>query len=611
MTTHLLDLDELSLSHVLAALPSAQDILNVGQTCKTLHEFVQREDGFHWKLRLKEDWDVSGDAVGVDAPVGGEMGMEGENESGLGVSRRVVPAYKRTYKGLVRQGRGGVLRFRGVFTNGAVDPVGEVGSSHVTNDTVGFFSLTLTRTHSRTHSREQDADITRYWVDHAFKNDLSPYCSVNPRNVDIIAVHLTSSRTTYKRERSDRRFIQTRTAFARAWLRRLQEVTGGNPLFATDPTSDLQSQQFFLALMESFDEGHGMGMTLFMDEESGGGLITEARRLRDDILGRDMGLRNRVVHVDGPSRPNVVVERGVVWRGADAKDADETIEGGELQQCVVDSLLISRRGDLTCPVRCGWVFGGCLDMTGGRDDDYVHVERVLRGSVEGMADPYNDVLGLDMVMGLVRQGLVPPVACVHLFVVDETVGRNGITQEGSAFVEFARDWDESGVWRPIGYFIFGTSWTLGWDSMVHDEEEGEGQGELAADSRRHAALTFRDVPLEDISVIYQDTDDQDDTDDVDDVDESLFFSEMEVNLLKRRLVNSLALKLVECENRMAEDDPHPVPNIDLSKVVVHGRRLDGAGVDAQRARHTHGYNTRFASAAEAESRDDDDDGWRM
>ena len=583
----LLDLDELSLSLVLSHL-SNRDLLNVQLTCKALHAYVSREDGFHWRLKLEEEFDVRPRDV---SRVVRMRDVEVEDSNGgddeVDLERRVVKqvAYQETYTRLVRAGRSSrsrsrsrpsPLRFRGLFTNGDVDVIPD--------DTL---------------------NAARYWTDNAFRHDSAPYCSISPTNVDLVGVHLASSHATYRQERNDRKYMKARTRFATQWLRRL---VNGPPFGLSDLSNNQQLQLFFLTLLESFEAGHGIGLTLFVDdrEQIGGGfdleegemnrLLEEATGLRERVLLAEERLKARLVGgssanpyptggANGGDNDGVVVDwalAGGLGGVRDGSDADADV--APLAPCVIERLVISRRGELTCPVRCGWVFGGGLQPATVRLSSAHDIVGLLRLSLARVDAQFKHVLGLDMVLNWAKNGGLSPVERVHLFVVREVDG----VHEGNVFVEFVRgdDRDDERVWEPVGFFIFGTSWVLG--------------GHQPPDK-----CTFRDVPPERIVVAAYD---ELGRTTAGETPQSRASDEMRVDLGKRRLVDAVAVKMIECENKMEDDDPHPVPNIDLAKFLGYGRRVLVGEEEAGGSGRRHGYNTRYGPvSSDEESSEDLDD----
>ena len=607
----LLDLDELPLSLVLSYL-SNRDLLNVQLTCKALHAYVSREDGFHWRLKLEEEFDVRPRDVSRVVrmrEVEVEEEEDGDRDLDLDLERRVVKqvmAYQETYTRLVRAGRSSrsrserpfrplPLRFRGLFTNGDVDVIPD--------DTL---------------------NAARYWTDNAFRHDSAPYCSISPTNVDIVGVHLASSHATYRQERRDRKYMKARTRFAMQWLRR---VVNGPPFGLSDLSSDQQLQLFFLTLLESFEVGHGLGLTLFVEDREQivrGGieleelevdrLLEEATALRDRVLLAEERLKARLVGgssatpypynpTDGSgANDGVVVDwalaGGLVGvRDADADDADDA-DVAPLAPCVLERLVISRRGELTCPVRCGWVFGGGLHPATARLSSRLSsahdVVGLLRVSLARVNVPqFTHALGLDMVLNWAKNGGLSPVERVHLFVVREV---DGVHFEGNAFVEFVRGDDRADdderVWEPVGFFIFGTSWVLG------------GHGHQPADAK----CTFRDVPPGRIVVTLGAYDDDEGARRTTTTSSAGSLSdEMRVDLGKRRLVDAVAVKMIECENKMADDDPHPVPNIDLARFLGYGRRVLVGEEEAGGRGRGHGYNTRYGPVSSSDEESDEED----
>jgi len=146
------------------------------------------------------------------------------------------------------------------------------------------------------------------------------------------------------------------------------------------------------------------------------------------------------------------------------------------------------------------------------------------------------------------------------------------------------------VWEPVGFFIFGTSWVLG------------GHGHQPADAK----CTFRDVPPGRIVVTLGAYDDDEGARRTTTTSSAGSLSdEMRVDLGKRRLVDAVAVKMIECENKMADDDPHPVPNIDLARFLGYGRRVLVGEEEA--GGRGHGYNTRYGPVSSSDEESDEED----
>ena len=563
-------LDELSLSLVLARLDD-RSLARLQLTCRGLRDFIQRRDAFIWLLKLREEFDfaTSDDDRELD--------------------------YWGLYKRLARQKVPKTVRFVGIYTNGSVDPV--------PNDDPD--------------DERPGAALVTYWADNAFKEDLSPFCSVKGKNVDIVGVLLNGHRALLGRERSERTYLQQRTRLGQFWMRRLAEVGHRRAEFFGDFMSDQQLRLFFLALLESFEQGHGIGVTLFMEDEDSDGddaanqLYLEARSLRDRLLAAQRHMGD--VIAAAPDDKDIIYDTSLI---------DGLIDGSRsYRRCVAERFIISRAGELTCPVKAGFVFGTNLGNSkfssryGYEDSARANDAVCVGGDVNsrevwlaemqkslGALGAYNNVLGLDMVIERCKQGVLPGIEAVFLFVFDEAVGDQGeILQRGTAFIEFERGWrddaaedcatgkiEHSWNWSPIGMFVFDTNWSLGIPLM-------DGTDRL---------LTFPPdiVPLERIDVKYErheSEEDRDDSGDEDDRDgDRQYFSEISVDLRRRRLLDAVALKLVVQDNRMEEmNDLHEAPNIDLARFIVAGRQLDPDPIA------THGYFTRAARAANGDDSD--------
>ena len=539
-------LDELPLSLVLGKLDDAS-LASLQMTCRGLSEFMARRDAYFWLLKLKEEFDcIQGSGVPEDL-----------DYSGL-------------YRRLKRQSRRPkTLRFVGIYTNGSVDPISPPD-------------------HGMWPSREGEDDgpglrLKTYWADNAFKEDMSPFCSVAGQNVDVVGVLLDRHSALLECERRDRQYMQRRTQFARFWVRRMAEegAMGQNmaELFGVFPT-DHQLRTFFLSILEWFELGRGIGQTLFMEmdeeeedddgDDDGVDRLLEARSVRERLLAVDRHLGHAITA--DPKDANIVYDASLI---------DGLVDGSRsYRRCVAERFIISRAGELTCPVKAGFVFGAELgsraarNMEGGRDGWVGSMQRSL-----GTLRAFDNIMRLDMVMERCDQGLLPRIEVIHLCESDD-MRQNEF--RGSVFVEFVRGERDDGPsdrWSPIGFFLFDVAWKNGTSA--------------SGDARDLTELAGRPVSSSMIVIHRRDLDQDTDVGDAEDAEGVQDpRTELNVRLQLRRMLDAVAIKLVTQENRMEEmEDMHEAPNIDLTRCLCEGIFLDPD------TRTAHRYLTRAATAA--------------
>lgn len=547
-------LDDLCLSLVLGKLDNAS-LVALQMTCRGLWEFMVRRDAYVWLLKLKSEFDYRVPGRGHD---------------------EVAPDYLGLYRRLIRQSqRPKTLRFMGIYTNGSVDPVSpqDQGMWPAGEDEDGRLGL----------EDSPGSRLKAYWADNAFKEEMSPFCSVVGRNVDVVGVLLNGHTAMLGRERRDRAYMQRRTRFARFWLRRMAEEGGvGQNLdeYFRDFPTDHQLRSFFLSILEWYELGRGIGQTLFMEtddegeeDDAGGasGQLVEARGVRERLLAENRHLGRAIV--TDPKDTNIVYDSSLI---------DGLIDGSRsYRRCVVERFVISRAGDLTCPVKAGFVFGAELgsrpDGTrdGGRQAWVAKMQQSL-----GALRMYDNIMRLDMVMERCDQGLLPRIEAIHLC---ESGDKNQEAFRGSVFVEFTREERVDGCvhqWFPIGFFLFDVGWRNGPSTVgsVRDLTELAGRQVSSSMIVIQRSTLDHDVNAGDAVDWIPPPPDP--------------WTEMNVCLHLRRMLDAVAIKLVAQENRMEEmDDLHEAPNIDLTRFLCEGICVDPD------ARVAHRYLTRAATAA--------------
>lgn len=549
-------LDDLSLSLILAKLDNAS-LVSLQMTCRGLWESIVRRDAYVWLLKLQHEFDY-------------RVGASRERDY-LGIYRR-----------LARQSQTPeTLRFVGLYTNGSVDPVSprETGDWLEGEDDEGGAG-------GAGGDDSVGSRLKTYWADNAFKEERSPYCSVVGQNVDVVGVLLNGHTALLRRERGDRAYMRRRTRFARFWLRRLAEEGGlgqnVDEIFGDLPT-DHQLRSLFFSILEWYELGRGIGQTLFMeaddededeDEDDQGGVsgrLAEARAVRERLLADSRHLGRAIVA--DPKYANVVYDSSLI---------DGLVDGSRgFRRCVAQRFVISRAGELTCPVKAGFVFGAVLgsspveNLDGGRGAWVGKMQQSL-----GALRAYGDIMRLDMVMEMCDQGLLPRIEAIHLC---ESGDGSQDALQGSVFVEFAREepgYDCVDQWCPIGFFLF----DVGWRSDPSASDNARDLTELAG----------RQVSSSMILIQCSDSDHNVDAEDAENVrhpppDPR---TEMSVRLQLRRMLDAVAIKLVTQENRMETmGDFHEAPNIDLTRFLCEGVCLDPDTWT------THRYLTRAATAA--------------
>jgi hypothetical protein len=260
------------------------------------------------------------------------------------------------------------------------------------------------------------------------------------------------------------------------------------------------------------------------DEEFDEREYDHALDARHALVDHEVAMRKNIV-ADADDG-NIVYNKGLInWLVED----DHCYCSG-----LVERLVIGRDGELTCPVRAGFVFGREADSRKWEDREAWLAD--LRESLSTLSG-FNDILSVDMVVERSRQGTLPRVESASLFLVQDVEEDEGNRfQSGSCFVEFQRKPRGKGAsaWAVIGFFSFNCVWNA---DMLSNALEGK------------------------IAVRYQSEEDD-------------FSRELTVELTKARMVNSVAVKLISQENLMdLYNDMHPAPNIDISRFIIEGRAL--------------------------------------
>mmetsp|Transcript_9992 Transcript_9992/g.19687 ORF Transcript_9992/g.19687 Transcript_9992/m.19687 type:complete len:467 (+) Transcript_9992:69-1469(+) len=397
------------------------------------------------------------------------------------------------YRSIYQQESAESIRFRGLFTDGGID----------------------------------DAN-TSYWVDNVFIDDISPYCSHASANIDLVGVLLKHSELTRSKERSIRQYLISRCRYAAALLEHIhardRTESFRERLRTIESYSDLQLKLFFFSLHDSFHQDSQLGQLLFYNVTPDN-LEEEQRRMT--------AIRQHLLSIETFQDQNIIgKDSDVVYDG----DILQKIEQSEMSMCILERMVISREGQLTCPVSCGAIFGCAVSRHGAMRSEADLLE-LMRKSLHDISD-FNSLDSFRMLCEKSEKGLVPAFNRVCF-------------QEKNVFVEFKRvrlvstsggSCDKLFQWFPIGWFQFAL-YDADFDSLVRNRE-----GYQACD------------------VLFPCDFENEDT-----VAESRIF----VPLKMKHAINFVAVKLISQENRMdAMMDGHDWPNIDLSSLTLQGRIID-------------------------------------
>lgn len=456
-----------------------KDLVSLMQTCRRMNLII-RGSPLVWKAKLWEDfgWESVTDQIVMSPSIDSRMCH-----------------YQSIYKLYRSKTVSNSVRFRGLYTNGGMDGGNE-----------------------------------SYWVDNAFKGDHSPYCSNISSNVDIVGVLLNDYREQMKIEAEIRNFMRERCRLAAEWIVHLNQTRNQSFVlqadsFSINQLSDLQLKQFFLSLVESYNQGSSMGHFLLIDVEDD--LEEQERRVWDMVSvlqQQDNCRRNSIANVG----PDVYFDKEIV----------NSIQIGRLDCCAIHSIEIGRMGHLTCPVSCGVIFGCRIDnrnaMLLGSD-----ILNRLSQSMENLC-AFEHLDSIDILMEKSRVGDVPRVAKVTIM--------HSPSAMGGCFVEFrrrkrARSCSCDFEWLPIGWFSF--------DQRV---------------SQRLRAGNPDDFLIEDSALRDELGTDEGPT----------MKNIITGSLTQPMAVNFLSIKLISQENLMEQMfDEHDHPNIDLSLIKINGKVLGG------------------------------------
>ena len=216
------------------------------------------------------------------------------------------------------------------------------------------------------------------------------------------------------------------------------------------------------------------------------------------------------------------------------KQMVEPIRSRELDACVIETIEISRQGQLTCPVACGAVYGCRLGNLSAADT----LVQDLTESLSRLAE-LNSVESLENLIDKSEQGLLPSIEKITVV-------------EKKCFVEFERKRSISKSkslfpWVPIGWFHF----------SVAEETISNLCGSYISDK-----LVKIPRRLDNLESSHESSEAH-----MDDI--------ITGHLVNKLVVNSIAVKLISPENRMEEMlDSHPWPNIDIASIRIHGKLLE-------------------------------------
>lgn len=329
-------LDSDSLQEVLSRCES-DDLLRLMQTCKTLYEILYSST-LVWSNRLWVDF--------------GWETFPGERSDFM------------LYRSIYQQESAESIRFRGLFTDGGID----------------------------------DAN-TSYWVDNVFIDDISPYCSHASANIDLVGVLLKHSELTRSKERSIRQYLISRCRYAAALLEHIhardRTESFRERLRTIESYSDLQLKLFFFSLHDSF---HQVSIYVCFGERQR--YFAEYWVLQDSQLGqllfynvtpdnleeeqrRMTAIRQHLLSIETFQDQNIIgKDSDVVYDG----DILQKIEQSEMSMCILERMVISREGQLTCPVSCGAIFGCAVSRHGAMRSEADLLE-LMRKSLHGMLVP--------------------------------------------------------------------------------------------------------------------------------------------------------------------------------------------------------------------------------
>lgn len=327
-------LDSDSLQEVLSRCDSSE-LVQLMQTCKTLNEIL-RSNSLVWGSRLWVDF--------------GWKPFPGE-----------VPDIL-LYRSICQEKSVESIRFRGLFTNGGID----------------------------------DGN-TSYWVDNVFIDDTSPYCSHASANIDLVGALLKESELRRTKEKSIRQYLISRCRYAAALLEHIHATDRTESfrerLRTIESYSDLQLKLFFFSLHDSFHQVC-ICVYIFLGGKVG---IDEYQVLQDSQLGQLLFYNVSPDSLEEEQRrintmrqhllsSEIFRDRNIIGKNSDVVYDHyilQKIEQRELSMCILESMVISRQGQLTCPVSCGIIFG-CAVSSDGAMRNEADLLKLLTNSLHGM-----------------------------------------------------------------------------------------------------------------------------------------------------------------------------------------------------------------------------------
>jgi len=468
-------LDKDSLQEVLQRCEAAS-LVALMQTCKYMRSLIICNSPI-WEQKLWDDF-------------GWEPGRGLSQQTGESLFDRCE--YRDIYCSFRSKKITECVRFRGFYTNGGVD-----------------------------------GDNEEYWLDNAFRNDHSPYCSNATSNVDIVGVLLDNYEDQIRLEQNIRNFMRDRCYLAAEWLIHLNQTQIRrahleDEILSVDQLSDLQLKNFFCSLFESYNQGSPLGHFLFIDV--GDNFEEEVRRVRDtvSILQQQRNdIRNSITGINS----DIKFDRNIL----------NCTQKGCLASCAVKTIEIGRMGQLTCPVLNGMVFGCDVAKVKARGLDISFHEK-LSDSIECLSE-FDHLDSVDLVLEKSKRGAIPAIEHMTIMKSDSTVG--------GCFLEFKREKrnqkDLIFVWHPIGWFSFDSEESRKLRAM----QNSKGVGEIHY-------VTPQSGSQDDKSISCM----------------------IVVTLIRKISINFLGVKLINQENLMEQMlDEHDHPNIDLSRIKVSGTVL--------------------------------------
>ncbi|KAI3433414.1 hypothetical protein D9Q98_003229 [Chlorella vulgaris] len=214
------------------------------------------------------------------------------------------------------------LRFQGVFVNGGIDE-----------------------------------DAMHYFVDNMFRQDKAPYCSNCTRDADCLALLLDGVVPRDVEFAQVRQYMIRRCRYAAALILNVQMPEHGRDpddiIHILEDWTDMQLEGFYKDLVSALQEEHALGRLLLFDIP------------HDRLAAEEQKILN--VHQWLLERPRLMKEGMLKAAGDHNTVLDTSVlpkltgQGGKRLAGVVHEVVLSRVGNLTCPVQAGAVVVGSID----------------------------------------------------------------------------------------------------------------------------------------------------------------------------------------------------------------------------------------------------------